>query len=82
MLRTLRFAGGTLTFYHTKNMSFLRSKRTGTGKKNNTDTSNGGDAASIHSDTDIAIDGDISSSEYARKRKELMELAKDLRALG
>ena len=34
------------------------------------------------SDIVLNNDADISSSEYARKRRELMELARDLRALG
>jgi len=49
-------------------------------------TSNASTDATTLSDnlSDIVLnnDADISSSAYARKRRELMELARDLRALG
>jgi hypothetical protein len=46
--------------------------------------SNGSGDATPDNLSDIVLDNDvdISSSEYARKRRELMELARDLRALG
>lgn len=40
------------------------------------------DSANIDIPLDIDHDAGISTSEYARKRRELMELIKDLRDMG
>ena len=81
-----------------ENMNFSRLRRTAAGREANSSTSNGFDAIPTHgfdttptdsvtadtvstNDADISS-GDISSSEYARKGRELMNLANDLRAMG
>lgn len=48
---------------------------------NDFDTNFTADTVSDTNDSDISF-GDITSSEYARKGRELMKLANDLRAMG
>jgi hypothetical protein len=79
-------------------MNFSRLRRKAAGREANSSTSNGVDTtptdgvADTESNTESTNDadipssdissGDITSSEYARKGRELMKLANDLRAMG